>query len=80
MTRGDGFSVEVGRRTREQVNVLMRLGFDDAQSHVRRSEHHPDVWDFKFFVALETFYKCTCSCVCSMNGNLTSVFRLLCLK
>ena len=45
MTRGDGFSAEVGRRTREQVNVLMRLGFDDAQSDVRRSEDHPDIWD-----------------------------------
>jgi hypothetical protein len=27
------------------VNVLMRLGFDDAQSDVGRREDHPDIWD-----------------------------------
>jgi len=44
MTRGDGFSAEVDRRTREQVNALMRLGFDDAQPELGRGYGHPDIW------------------------------------
>lgn len=43
MTRGHWFSAEVGRRTQEQVNALMKLEFDDAQPEPGRNEEHPDI-------------------------------------